>query len=1009
MFDFTKKLSILFLIIITLQSYAQNMAKSELNKNEVTQIYQETTSNNFIKNGKKRNIKGIIEDSATGKPLPGANVMIKGTTIGAATDLNGEFIIYNMPQGPYTLVVKFIGYKEEQKKIELKEKSLYVEISLAYEAVEGEVVEVTAQAKGQMDAINKQINSNTIKNVVSSDRLREIPDANAAESVGRLPGVAIQRSGGEASALIIRGMGEGYTTVSLDEVKMQPIIKGSSDGTSEERSLGIAMISPYMVDGIELTKAVTPDMDGDATAGNIKFKIKQAPSDLRLNVLLQGGYSAYSNMFGMPKINVDLSNRFFNNKLGIYVQGSFYRADRGTDNFSGSYESSPTESDPYPSLKTVSANVSKKLDTRDRYGFNFVIDYNLPNGKLLFKNFASRMYSNSYTRSNSYSVADGAMSSAVSGTQDAISDAVISSLSGEHNVFSGLLDWSVSYSFRNYDKPMQWNLSASMPTSNMDLVELSKNSEKGASVIPNFFNNYNSSDEMEFRYLNYNSVNNYTGNITAQLNMEIPFNVASWFNGKVKLGGKFLQDDRTRFDRGHRCYMGTQDISDISIIQDIKERFPYLKWSEFNRVILTTFLHNKHDTEDVFGDDFDLYFPMDIDMAKKFVNDYKTDSVYGVETLSGRKNNYNNREQYYAGYFMGNINLTRKLTFIPGIRYERMTHEYYDTYDIRLRTAGVPGNTLDDQGILDPVNSHSTRDIWLPMFHLIYNVNDGIKLRAAYTETVKRPSYLYMSPKKYIDFSKNRARLGNPDLKYQEAINYDLQASFYGNYVGLLSIGGFYKKIKNLIYYTNFTALEEDMEKYNLKALGLKDYASIRTYMNVPQYRTWTAGLEIEWQANLWFLPFPLNGLVLNVNYSYIQSETYYRTLKRTISDNPWGDDVIEEEMVETKGKMPGQIDHLANFSLGYDIYGFSIRVTSLYQGPDYGNAQFLVDIKRKEALFRWDIKASQKFTDNLRLNLDFNNVTSWPDLKVNDYYGWIISKQNYYWQGSLGLTYSFQ
>ena len=59
-------------------------------------------------------ISGSITDAATGKPLPGVNVLVKGTYFGAASDMNGEFVINNVTTGSYTVEVSLIGYKTVQ-------------------------------------------------------------------------------------------------------------------------------------------------------------------------------------------------------------------------------------------------------------------------------------------------------------------------------------------------------------------------------------------------------------------------------------------------------------------------------------------------------------------------------------------------------------------------------------------------------------------------------------------------------------------------------------------------------------------------------------------------------------------------------------------------------------------------------------------------------------------------------------------------------------------------------
>ena len=59
------------------------------------------------------NIEGTIIDRDTQQPLPGANVMLDGTTLGAATDIQGHFIISNVPAGSYSVRVHMIGYKSQ--------------------------------------------------------------------------------------------------------------------------------------------------------------------------------------------------------------------------------------------------------------------------------------------------------------------------------------------------------------------------------------------------------------------------------------------------------------------------------------------------------------------------------------------------------------------------------------------------------------------------------------------------------------------------------------------------------------------------------------------------------------------------------------------------------------------------------------------------------------------------------------------------------------------------------
>lgn len=70
------------------------------------------TNNMIVMAGTSGKITGIITDSQTGEPLPGVNVILEGTYIGAATDLDGRYLILNVPPGIYTLRASMIGYAE---------------------------------------------------------------------------------------------------------------------------------------------------------------------------------------------------------------------------------------------------------------------------------------------------------------------------------------------------------------------------------------------------------------------------------------------------------------------------------------------------------------------------------------------------------------------------------------------------------------------------------------------------------------------------------------------------------------------------------------------------------------------------------------------------------------------------------------------------------------------------------------------------------------------------------
>ena len=177
-----------------------------------------------------------MTDAAEGTTLPGANVFIQGTSLGAATGVEGEYQVRSIPAGDYVLRASYVGYENREIPISIVDgQTVTLDIELSPSGVLGEVV-VSGQLEGQRAAINQQLSSNTIVNVVSEAKIQELPDANAAESIGRLPGVSVQRSGGEASQITLRGLSGAFTNVTVDGVKLSP-----TDAAS--RSVDLSTIS----------------------------------------------------------------------------------------------------------------------------------------------------------------------------------------------------------------------------------------------------------------------------------------------------------------------------------------------------------------------------------------------------------------------------------------------------------------------------------------------------------------------------------------------------------------------------------------------------------------------------------------------------------------------------------------------------------------------------------------------------------------------------------------------
>jgi len=114
-------------------------------------------------------LSGQVLDAETDESLVGANVFIEGTTLGGSTDQDGGFVIYNIPEGTYRVKASYIGYQaQEQAGVRISRtngasQSFYLPAS----AIHGQEVVVTAQRQSALQAVNQQLASNQIVDVVS--------------------------------------------------------------------------------------------------------------------------------------------------------------------------------------------------------------------------------------------------------------------------------------------------------------------------------------------------------------------------------------------------------------------------------------------------------------------------------------------------------------------------------------------------------------------------------------------------------------------------------------------------------------------------------------------------------------------------------------------------------------------------------------------------------------------------------------------------------------------------
>lgn len=179
-------------------------------------------------------------------------------------------------------------------------------------------------------ALIVQRNSVSLVSVLSADEAGRLADQNIADAVSRLPGVGIEKDQGQARYVNLRGQPRRWVNVSMD---------GLNFVSPEGRDTRFDNIPTAIASQIIINKAITPDMPGDTVAGNIDIRTRSAFDyrGRRIAGNLQYGLLELGNG---QEIDTSLvvADKFFDGKLGILAQASFYERDQITDNW---------ETDPY--------------------------------------------------------------------------------------------------------------------------------------------------------------------------------------------------------------------------------------------------------------------------------------------------------------------------------------------------------------------------------------------------------------------------------------------------------------------------------------------------------------------------------------------------------------------------------------------------------------------------------------------------------------------------------------
>ena len=161
-------------------------------------------------------ICGTVTDAKFKEPLIGATVSIEGTTIGAITDIDGNFRIEKVQPGKYTLVASYVSYKTQTIKdvavIAHQEAVVRIELSDADLQLQNVVVVAQRKLGTETAVLNTVRKSLPVVSGISAQQISKTQDSDAAEVLRRIPGITIV----DDRFIVVRGLAQRYNNVWLN-------------------------------------------------------------------------------------------------------------------------------------------------------------------------------------------------------------------------------------------------------------------------------------------------------------------------------------------------------------------------------------------------------------------------------------------------------------------------------------------------------------------------------------------------------------------------------------------------------------------------------------------------------------------------------------------------------------------------------------------------------------------------------------------------------------------------
>lgn len=925
-------------------------------------------------------VRGTVTEASETIALRSAEVRLVELNRAASTERDGSFFFANVPEGTYTLEVRYVGAETKRETITVPATGA-VEVNLAVAAAAGDAqILVIGNRANQASALSRKREADGVSDVLTRDAIGQFPDQNVAESLRRLPGINVLNDQGEGRFVSVRGLDPDLVSTSLNGVRLP-------SPESDVRSVALDVISSDIIESIEVKKSLTPDMDGDTIGASVEIETTSA-FDRKKDLLtgkIEGSYNELSDTLS-PKGSIDFATRV-SDSFGISGGISYYNREFATDNI---------EADDWTEagggIFPVEVQYRDYDVERERISATLGFDFRVgASTELYIKGIYSQFDDQEFRRRLTFDLGDfeddgptsfgGTSATFDDSTQEFTVERDVKDRFESQKIRSivagGESDWGDWFA----EYAVSWAKSSEREDGSVDPTQFERDFD-GDGLVIGF-------DYSDPRIPLYSVVSetvdaDFFDPSTYELN-DVEF---------TSLSDSEDEEYAAQFDIGRRFFT---DSGEFSVQAGFKGRWrekSFNKQVEFYEV-----------DDDVFPYTLDLvlgvgptYTLADLSPLPGqteptdffFANFNQFELAEADSQFDSAVEDYSVEEDITAGYLLGRWD-SADLRVIAGVRYERTENSMTGNTVTLIEEDGMlpDGSTAtDDTVIVTPVSFERDYDIWLPSLNIRYEPKPDVVLRLAGYRSLVRPKLSNLAPRFAVeeaDDGEREGEFGNPDLRPYRAWNFDASAEYYMSNNGAITAAFFYKDVQDYIVDTvqengTFSGISFDEAVIPINGDSAEIY-----------------GFEIGVAQALNFLPEPLDGFLVQANYTYTDAEG-------TIFTD--GDESDPRTI-----PLPATSKHTFNVALGYEKGPFDLRLSGTYRDEYLDEAADEADLDRyADDHFQLDLSAKFKVNKNIKLFYEWVNINNAKYFAFNRLGGQqnLYQYEEYNWTMKFGARVTF-